>query len=151
MMLRVVYKSGVIVPAEVDDHEVGTFADLMTKPGSVFSSSCGPTFNIDDIAGFSPIYEDEEDLDDDEDDLPRDRTHDKFDVVLHGYSENQGKIGAIKGIRDVTGLGLKESKALAEQPKAVILRGIVIGMAVAAVGIIAAQGGIVAIVPSEVR
>ena len=43
---------------------------------------------------------------------------DSFDVILKGPGEN--KINAIKAVRAITGLGLKEAKALVEEaPKAV--------------------------------
>ena len=43
---------------------------------------------------------------------------DEFDVVLKAFGDN--KINAIKAVRGITGLGLKEAKALVEEaPKAV--------------------------------
>ena len=43
----------------------------------------------------------------------------EFDVVLEGFGDQ--KIGVIKVVREITGLGLKEAKALVEEaPKAVV-------------------------------
>ena len=42
-----------------------------------------------------------------------------FDVVLEGFGDN--KIAVIKVVREITGLGLKEAKAVVEEaPKAVV-------------------------------
>ena len=42
----------------------------------------------------------------------------EFDVVLEGFGDN--KIGVIKAVRDITGLGLKEAKELVDNaPKTV--------------------------------
>ena len=42
----------------------------------------------------------------------------EFDVVLEGYGDN--KIAVIKAVREITGLGLKEAKALVDEaPKPV--------------------------------
>ena len=43
----------------------------------------------------------------------------EFDVILEGFGDQ--KIGVIKVVREITGLGLKEAKALVEEaPKAVV-------------------------------
>ncbi len=43
----------------------------------------------------------------------------EFDVVLEGFGDN--KIAVIKVVREITGLGLKEAKAVVEEaPKAVV-------------------------------
>ena len=43
----------------------------------------------------------------------------EFDVVLEGFGDQ--KIGVIKVVREITGLGLKEAKALVEEaPKPVV-------------------------------
>lgn len=43
----------------------------------------------------------------------------EFDVVLEGFGDQ--KIGVIKVVREITGLGLKEAKALVEEaPKAIV-------------------------------
>ena len=43
----------------------------------------------------------------------------EFDVVLEGFGDN--KIAVIKGVREITGLGLKEAKEVVEgAPKAVL-------------------------------
>lgn len=44
---------------------------------------------------------------------------DSFDVILEGFGDN--KIGVIKVVREITGLGLKEAKELVESaPKPVV-------------------------------
>src|SRR4051812_28280861 len=45
---------------------------------------------------------------------------DEFDVILTGLADPGKKIGVIKGVREITNLGLKEAKDLVEgAPKAV--------------------------------
>ncbi|MBQ9068843.1 MAG: 50S ribosomal protein L7/L12 [Eggerthellaceae bacterium] len=46
----------------------------------------------------------------------------EFDVVLEGFGDN--KIGVIKAVRDITGLGLKEAKELVEGAPAPIQEGV---------------------------
>lgn len=46
----------------------------------------------------------------------------EFDVVMSGFGEN--KVGAIKSIREITGLGLKEAKELVEEVPATIKEGV---------------------------
>jgi large subunit ribosomal protein L7/L12 len=43
---------------------------------------------------------------------------DEFDVVLAGFGEN--KVGAIKAVRAITGLGLKEAKDMVESAPATL-------------------------------
>ena len=45
-----------------------------------------------------------------------------FDVVLEGFGDN--KIGVIKVVREITGLGLKEAKALVEEAPKPIKEGV---------------------------
>ncbi len=45
----------------------------------------------------------------------------EFDVVLTGYGEN--KVAAIKAVRSITGLGLKEAKELVESAPAPVKEG----------------------------
>ena len=47
---------------------------------------------------------------------------DEFDVVLTGFGES--KIGVIKAVRGITGLGLKEAKALVEGVPAAVKEGV---------------------------
>ena len=46
----------------------------------------------------------------------------EFDVVLEGFGDN--KIGVIKAIRDITGLGLKEAKEMVEGAPATVQEGV---------------------------
>jgi large subunit ribosomal protein L7/L12 len=46
---------------------------------------------------------------------------DEFDVILASFGEN--KVGVIKAVRAVTGLGLKEAKALVEGAPAPVKEG----------------------------
>jgi large subunit ribosomal protein L7/L12 len=46
----------------------------------------------------------------------------EFDVVLTGFGEK--KVGVIKAVRGITGLGLKEAKALVESAPAPIKEGV---------------------------
>ena len=46
----------------------------------------------------------------------------EFDVVLEGFGDN--KIGVIKAIRDITGLGLKEAKDMVEGAPATVQEGV---------------------------
>ncbi len=46
----------------------------------------------------------------------------EFDVVLTGYGEN--KVAAIKAVRSITGLGLKEAKELVESAPAPVKEGV---------------------------
>lgn len=46
----------------------------------------------------------------------------EFDVILEGFGDN--KIGVIKAIRGITGLGLKEAKALVESAPAPVQEGV---------------------------
>ena len=46
----------------------------------------------------------------------------EFDVVLEGFGDN--KIGVIKAIRDITGLGLKEAKDMVEGTPATVQEGV---------------------------
>ncbi len=46
----------------------------------------------------------------------------EFDVVLEGFGDN--KIGVIKAVRDITGLGLKEAKELVESAPAPVQEGV---------------------------
>ena len=47
----------------------------------------------------------------------------EFDVVLTGFGDGK-KIGVIKEVRGVTGLGLKEAKELVEGDKSVVKEGV---------------------------
>ena len=47
---------------------------------------------------------------------------DEFDVMLTGFGES--KIGVIKAVRGITGLGLKEAKALVEGVPAAVKEGV---------------------------
>ena len=50
---------------------------------------------------------------------PAEEEKTNFDVVLEGFGDN--KIAVIKVVREITGLGLKEAKAVVEEaPKAVV-------------------------------
>ena len=52
------------------------------------------------------------------DDAAAEAEQTEFDVILEGFGD--AKIGVIKVVREITGLGLKEAKALVEEaPKAV--------------------------------
>ena len=46
----------------------------------------------------------------------------EFDVVLEGFGDN--KIGVIKAVRDITGLGLKEAKEAVEGAPTPIVEGV---------------------------
>ena len=46
----------------------------------------------------------------------------EFDVVLEGFGDN--KIAVIKAVREITGLGLKEAKALVESAPAPVQEGV---------------------------
>jgi large subunit ribosomal protein L7/L12 len=46
----------------------------------------------------------------------------EFDVVMTGFGEN--KVGVIKSIRGITGLGLKEAKAMVEGVPATVKEGV---------------------------
>ncbi len=46
----------------------------------------------------------------------------EFDVVLEGFGDQ--KIGVIKVVREITGLGLKEAKALVEGAPAPVVEGV---------------------------
>jgi large subunit ribosomal protein L7/L12 len=46
----------------------------------------------------------------------------EFDVILAGFGEN--KVGVIKAIRGITGLGLKEAKAMVEGAPASVKEGV---------------------------
>ena len=46
----------------------------------------------------------------------------EFDVVLEGFGDN--KIAAIKAVREISGLGLKEAKALVESAPAPVQEGV---------------------------
>jgi large subunit ribosomal protein L7/L12 len=46
----------------------------------------------------------------------------EFDVMLTGFGEK--KVGVIKAVRGITGLGLKEAKALVESAPAAIKEGV---------------------------
>ncbi|MBR3690993.1 MAG: 50S ribosomal protein L7/L12 [Eggerthellaceae bacterium] len=46
----------------------------------------------------------------------------EFDVILEGFGDQ--KIGVIKVVREITGLGLKEAKALVEGAPAPVLEGV---------------------------
>lgn len=46
----------------------------------------------------------------------------EFDVVMTGFGEN--KVGVIKAIRTITGLGLKEAKDLVEGAPSVVKEGV---------------------------
>ena len=46
----------------------------------------------------------------------------EFDVVLEGFGDN--KIGVIKAIRDITGLGLKEAKEMVEGAPVTVQEGV---------------------------
>lgn len=48
---------------------------------------------------------------------------DAFDVVLSGFGDGK-KIGVIKEVRAITGLGLKEAKELVEGDKGVVKEGV---------------------------
>lgn len=50
---------------------------------------------------------------------------DEFDVVMTGFGDN--KIGVIKVIRAITGLGLKEAKAMVEGTPATVKEGVAKG------------------------
>jgi large subunit ribosomal protein L7/L12 len=43
---------------------------------------------------------------------------DEFDVILTGFGEN--KVGCIKAVRAITGLGLKEAKDMVESAPATV-------------------------------
>lgn len=47
----------------------------------------------------------------------------EFDVVLNGFGDGK-KIGVIKEVRAITGLGLKEAKELVEGDKGVVKEGV---------------------------
>ena len=47
---------------------------------------------------------------------------DEFDVVMTSFGDN--KVGAIKAIRAITGLGLKEAKAMVEGVPATVKEGV---------------------------
>ena len=47
---------------------------------------------------------------------------DEFDVVMTGFGDN--KIGVIKVVRAITGLGLKEAKAMVEGTPATVKEGV---------------------------
>ena len=46
----------------------------------------------------------------------------EFDVILEGFGDQ--KIGVIKVVREITGLGLKEAKALVEGAPAPVVEGV---------------------------
>ena len=46
----------------------------------------------------------------------------EFDVILAGFGEN--KVGVIKAIRGITGLGLKEAKAMVEGAPTAVKEGV---------------------------
>ena len=46
----------------------------------------------------------------------------EFDVVLEGFGDN--KIAVIKAVREISGLGLKEAKALVESAPAPVQEGV---------------------------
>lgn len=54
-------------------------------------------------------------------DAPAAEEKDSFDVVLEGFGDN--KIGVIKVVKDLAGLGLKEAKELVESAPKAILEG----------------------------
>ena len=51
----------------------------------------------------------------------------EFDVVLEGFGDN--KIAVIKAVREISGLGLKEAKALVESAPAPVQEGVAKDMA----------------------
>ena len=55
-------------------------------------------------------------------DAPAAEEKTEFDVILKDVGAN--KIGVIKVVREITGLGLAESKAMAETPNAVVKEGV---------------------------
>ncbi len=64
---------------------------------------------------------------------------DEFDVVLTSFGEK--KVGVIKAVRSITGLGLKEAKDLVESAPAPIKEGVAKGEAEDAMKLLEEAGG----------